>query len=154
MFLIAAFVGWLYEIICVFVMYGVYYDRGILHLPLCPIYGIGMFVIYGLFHRIKNKGFIFIGSALIATLVELVTSYVAEYKFHVIMWTYEGWPLNFQNRISAISSIIFGLMAVLFMWGIYPVIHKIYLSKYKWNIAIITVVFTCLCIGWELRFVI
>ena len=34
--------GWLYEVACVYVMFGIYVDRGVLHLPACPIYGFGM----------------------------------------------------------------------------------------------------------------
>lgn len=149
MFIISAFIGWIYEIICVLIIYGQYYDRGILHLPFCPIYGFGMLVLYIIFHKVKNKGIIFIGSAIITTLVELITSYVAEYKFHIIMWTYEGWPLNFQNRISLISSMIFGLMALVFMLIIKPAIEKLYKSKYVIVVSISTMTFFLFCICWE-----
>lgn len=59
MFFISAFIGWCYEIVCVCLIYGQYYDRGILHLPICPIYGFGMLILYMIFHKAKNKAAIF-----------------------------------------------------------------------------------------------
>ena len=115
MFLLASFIGWLYEITCVYVFFRKYLDRGVLHIPCCPIYGFGMLILYFLFRKIKNPAAIFLGSVFITTSVEYLTAIVLEYKFHNILWTYKNLPLNFQGRISAISSFRFGVMALLFM---------------------------------------
>ena len=126
LFIISAFVGWLYEIVTVCILYDRYIDRGILHLPLCPIYGVGMLLLYIFLHKQKNVFAIFGISAAITTSIELIASYAIEYFFHYYLWTYEGWPLSFQNRISLISSIIFGLMAVLVFKAVVPAVNKIY----------------------------
>ena len=130
-FLIASFLGWLYEIGAVYCLFRTYYDRGVLHLPLCPIYGFGMLVLLIVFHRVKNPAVIFFGSVAVTTAIELASTYLLEWKFGYPLWTYEGWPLNYENRISVISSCIFGLMALLFFKIIRPVTQKLFSSKAK-----------------------
>ena len=71
LFMLAAFLGWLYEIGCVYVMFHHYQDRGVLHLPMCPIYGFGILLLLGIFRERKNIFLLFFGSALIATAIEL-----------------------------------------------------------------------------------
>ncbi|MBE6853211.1 MAG: ABC transporter permease [Ruminococcus sp.] len=128
-FITASFIGWLYEIITIYIMYDTYYDRGVLHLPLCPIYGFGMLMLYAVLRKIKNGVLYFSGSVIITTLLELSVSYIAEYRFGLILWSYDDWPLNFQGRISLISSCIFGFLAVGFVKLIKPKIDSIF-EKY------------------------
>lgn len=153
MFLFASLVGWIYEIICVYIVYGRYYDRGILHLPICPIYGVGVLLLYLMLHKVKSGMVIFAASVIITTVVELVTSYVAEYRFHIIMWTYEGWPLNFQNRISAVSSCIFGAMALFFLKVMQPNIEKIFASKYRNIVSMTVCIILIASVVWELSYI-
>lgn len=153
-FIIASFMGWLYEIATVYIIYREYFDRGVLHLPLCPIYGFGMIFVSLVLYKVRNSGLIFLGSAVITTSIELLVSYIAEYKYHWILWTYEGWPLNFQNRIFAVSSIIFGLMAVIFIKFIRPLIDRLCTKVKTVIIVSITVLLYAFCIVWEMRFLI
>lgn len=141
LFVLSAFVGWVYEIIATYLVYGRYYDRGILHLPMCPIYGVGMILLYICLRKVKNVFALFLCSGLITTGIELAASYIIEYKFHYILWTYEGWPLNFQNRVSFISSMIFGLLAVVVFKIIKPLLDQIY-EKHEKKLRIASLVGT------------
>lgn len=153
MFLLASFIGWLYEIICVYVVFHTYLDRGVLHIPCCPIYGFGMLILYFIFRKVKNPIIIFSGSVIITTAVEYLTAVVLEYRFHKILWTYSNWPLNFRGRICAISSCLFGIMALLFMKLIVPVLDRIYKSKAR-NTVSLSVILIYLCIiAWEVHFI-
>lgn len=125
-FMISAFSGWLYEIITMYVMWGIYADRGVLYLPMCPIYGFGMLLLYVVFHKVKNPILIFLGSGFITTSFELISSYILEYVFHKVLWTYATWPLNFQGRISLVSSIIFGLLSLYVFKLVIPLVDKLY----------------------------
>ncbi|MBO4909234.1 MAG: putative ABC transporter permease [Lachnospiraceae bacterium] len=152
MFLLASFIGWLYEIGCVYVMYKTYYDRGVLHIPCCPIYGFGMLILYFLFRKVKNPLIVFTGSVVVTTTVEYIAAIVLEYRFHRILWTYRDWPLQFQGRVSAISSCLFGIMALLFMKLIVPGLNRIYASKVKNAVsAAVIILFLCI-IAWEVHF--
>lgn len=150
MFLTASFIGWLYEIICDYCFYHEYSDRGVLHLPMCPIYGFGMFAILIAFNKLKNPFLIFISSTVITTVLELVVSYVLEWKWNTALWWYDDWPLNFEGRISAVSSCIFGLMALVFMKGIRPGTERIYSSRIKNPFSIFVMVLFTFCVVWEL----
>ena len=152
LFGLASFIGWLYEIICVWVLFRTYYDRGILHIPICPIYGFGILILIFLFRKVKNPFSLFIGSALVTTGVELLTSYVLEYRFNMILWTYEGWPLSFQNRISAISSCLFGLMALAFIKLVKPPFDRLFSSKYRWIGTAAVWILALFCVFIEYRY--
>mgnify|MGYP002851993794 CR=1 FL=1 len=85
-FFLASFVGWLYEMACVYIIIGSYMDRGVLHIPICPIYGFGILVLYFIFRKTKNPFIILCGSIAITTVIEYLTAIVAEYKFHLLLW--------------------------------------------------------------------
>ncbi len=150
LFMAASFTGWVYEIACMRILYGIYADRGVLHLPMCPIYGFGLLILMAVFSRIQNTAVLFAGSTLLTTAIELAFSYILEYRFHLVLWTYEDWPLNFQNRISLISSCIFGLLAIFMIKAVKPPVDKLYASRHK-NAAVISVYLIALfCIIWEI----
>ena len=153
MFILAAFIGWLYEVVCTYALFQIYVDRGVLHLPLCPIYGFGILLLYLIFRKVKNPFAVFAGSAVITTVIEYITSVAAEYFFHVELWSYEPWPLNYQGRISLISSCIFGLMAVIFLKLAVPLIERVYQTKAKTIISLFVTLLYLFCIIWELRFI-
>lgn len=124
-FLAASFGGWIYEVICVFVLYHQYYNRGMLHLTICPIYGFGAWGLYLLLHKVRNSGLFFLLSVIIASAFEYGCALLLETLLHKIYWTYEGWPLSVHNRISLISSLIFGLLALVFAKLIHPPLKKV-----------------------------
>lgn len=125
LFALAAFAGWLYEVGITFLAHGQYEDRGVLHLPLCPIYGFGMLLLVLVLKKVKNTIAIFLYSTMITTAIELAASYVLEYGFHMVLWSYEDWPFHFQARISLFSSLIFGIFAVVFIRLVLPCIHRV-----------------------------
>lgn len=124
-FLLASFIGWGYEAAASLLIYGEYYDRGMLKLPICPIYGFGILILLLALHKVKNGVKIFLYSAVITTVFELLCSYILEALFHDFPWNYEDWPLQFQGRVSLISSLIFGVLALFFMKLLNPFLTKI-----------------------------
>ncbi len=149
LFALASFFGWLYEMGCVFVIYGYYFDRGVLHLPMCPIYGVGILLLMLVLKRVNHTAGIFLGSFIVATGVELGASYLLEYGFHRVLWSYEGWPGSFQDRISLVSSIIFGLMATIFIKVIKPPIDRLFRSDHADFAAAIVVLLFIAAAAWE-----
>ena len=150
LFFLASFMGWLYEVTCVYAMFGVYIDRGVLHLPACPIYGFGMLILYAAFHKVKNPLIIFAGSTLISTVVEYAAYEILYYGFNLVLWSYELWPLNYKGKICVISSCLFGLMTVLFMKLAVPPAEKLFDSRAKNYAAAAVFLFYIFCIGWEI----
>ena len=122
-FVLASFGGWIYEEICVYVFYGYVYNRGMLHLPICPIYGFGAWILAILLRRVKKGWVFFICAVLIASVFELACSYLLELLFHRGFWTYAGWWLSIDDRISLVSSVIFGLLALIFVRLVLPFVR-------------------------------
>lgn len=101
--IIMSHVGWLYEVCLFIIMYGGYRDRGFLTLPLCPIYGITLIVIYILLGTPKSGGKLlsrfptgggrvvvyFLLASLIPALSEFIGGEVMERVSGRILWSYE-----------------------------------------------------------------
>jgi len=123
-FLIASVAGWFCEEICVYLVYGYFYKRGMLHLTLCPIYGFGACGIYLLLQRVKKIGWFFLLSMLIASGFEYASSVYLEIFFHRNFWSYHGWPFSFDDRISLLSSLFFAVMACIFVYILIPFLRQ------------------------------
>ena len=120
-FTLGALWGWLYEEGVELAVNHAYADRGVLHMPLIPIYGFGCLLLLILYRKKDHSvPFIFISSTLITTLLELIASYPIERILGYLPWYYGEWPLNYEGRISLISSLLFGLLATVFMKLIHP----------------------------------
>lgn len=125
-------VGWCYEVFLETVVYRWgFSNRGVLFGPYCPVYGFGMLLFLFMIYRlIKNKPMqkrllmipvVIVGCALIATAVELLTSYICEFFTGSWPWqTYADYSINFQARIALSPSIRFGLGGALFLYLVQP----------------------------------
>ena len=148
-FMMYAIFGWLYEVFLEVVIYKWgYSDRGVLTGPYCPVYGVGALLFIFLVRPIiKNKPklkqlllipVVFVLSALVATALELFTSYLCEWFTGSWPWqTYTEYAVNFQGRIALSPSIRFGIGGVLFLYVLQPIFEKLInkLDKKKLNIV-------------------
>ena len=124
-FTAAGFAGWIYEVATVWIMYRYFDNRGILHLPVIPIYSFGAFILLALLRRKRNPFFIFVTATVITTVFELAASYLLEFIFHEQFWTYKNWYFSIFDRSSLISSSIFGIMAVGYFYMLHPLSKKL-----------------------------
>lgn len=131
-FTICCFAGWVYEILLYLLMYGYYQERGVLQLPLLPIYGFGGLALLALFRKKKDWAWVFFGSILLTTVLELGCSYLLEWIFGESLWDYSHWWLDFEGRISLPSSLIFGVMSLLLIKGLDPMMQKFQEKSPAW----------------------
>lgn len=125
-FMAAGFVGWLYEVATVWLLFRYFDNRGMLHMPIVPIYAVGAFILLAVMGRKKRSiPFIFLVSFAVTTVFELGASYLLQFIFHQQFWTYETWPLSILDRSCVISSAIFGIMAVAYFYGLHPLSGKL-----------------------------
>ena len=150
-FVLYAIFGWLYEVFLEVVVYKWgFSNRGVLFGPYCPVYGFGALAfIFTVYPIIKNKKgwkkwlwvpVVFLLCMIIATSIELVTSYICEWTMGSWPWqTYADYKINFQARIALSPSIRFGLGGVAFLYLIQPLYEKITdkLGRKKINIVAI-----------------
>lgn len=126
LFFIYAVLGWFTEEVFALVKHGKIVNRGFLKGPLCPIYGFGMVIIILCLSPIKDwLPLLFIGSAALTTLLELVTGYVLEKFFHTKWWDYSDMHFNFRGYICLTFSILWGLAGVFIMDIVQPAVMDI-----------------------------
>lgn len=120
-FTISGFAGWIYEVATVWVLWRYFCNRGMLHLPIIPIYAVGAFILLAMLgEKKRNPVFVFVFSFAVTTIFELGASYLLEFIFHEQFWTYEDWYLSILDRSCVISSAIFGLFALLYFYWLHP----------------------------------
>ena len=136
-FMMYAVIGWIYEVFLEVVVYKWgFSNRGVLFGPYCPVYGVGaLLFIFFIYPLIKNKSVktklvmipvIFVLCALLATGVELITSYLCEFFMGSWPWqTYASYKYNFQARIALSPSIRFGIGGVVFLYIFQPLFEKV-----------------------------
>lgn len=124
-FTVAGFIGWLYEVGITWAMYHYFENRGILHLPIVPIYSVGAFILLAMLRKKRNPVFIFLFALVVTTLFELGSAYLLEFIFHKQFWTYHNWYFSILDRSSLISSAIFGILAVAYFYVLHPLSGKL-----------------------------
>lgn len=140
-FMLYAMIGWMYEVFLEVVIYQWgYSDRGVLFGPYCPIYGVGATIFVLAFYDYKKKKgvnpflkmiLLFLGCMTIATVVELITTYILEFLTGSWPWqTYLDYAINFQGRIALSPSVRFGLGGIFFLYIVQPLFDKL-LGKLK-----------------------
>lgn len=137
MFLLFAFVGWLWEVAIGLVQGGVFVNRGVLHGPWLPIYGTGATMILVVLARFRKKPVaeFFLAIALSGA-VEYFTSWYLE-MMHGGMrwWDYTGYFLNLNGRICAEGLLVFGVAGAAVVYYLAPAIDGV-IRKIKPAVAI------------------
>lgn len=136
-FVLYAIIGWCYEVFLEVIVYKWgFTNRGVLFGPYCPVYGFGALAfIFTAYNLIKNKKdlkkvllipVIFLLCMIIATTIELITSYICESTIGSWPWqTYADYKYNFEARIALSPSIRFGLGGVVFLYVLQPLFEKL-----------------------------
>ncbi len=151
-FMLYSIIGWCYEVFLEVVIYKWgFSNRGVLFGPYCPVYGFGALAfIFTVYPIIKNKKplkkilfvpIVFILCMLIATTIELVTSYLCEWILGSWPWqTYSSYKYNFQARIALSPSIRFGLGGAFFLYILQPLFEKFCKKLGGKKVAIISII--------------
>lgn len=137
-FICFSFIGWVYEVSLFLLEDHIFVNRGVLYGPWLPVYGAGGIIIYYLFYHLKNKPIkikkinirpllIFMYITITAVLVELVTTYIADFlkSDWRTLWFYGKEFMNFEGRIALFPGLKFGLIGLLGIYLIIPLIDKL-----------------------------
>ena len=133
-FIIFSVIGWCYEVaILYFELHQGFVNRGFLYGPWLPIYGFGGVFILLIFEKIREKKLAigkisftplvcFLLICLLTTVLELGGSYLVEHFVGHTLWDYRGmgYGPTFQGRIALRSSLQFGVIGMVTLYGIEP----------------------------------
>ena len=140
-----SFLGWIVEVIDLYIVEGKFVNRGFLIGPYCPIYGKSVLLISLLLKRYENNVFLlFTMSMIICTIVEYLGSYLLEKFFKTRWWDYSHKKFNINGRVCLENTLLFGIGSVIVMFVINPFINN--LINLLPNYLLITISFILLII--------
>lgn len=121
MFFLYVMIGWVYESTVESLYHRKFINRGSLKGPYIPIYGVGGCLIMLVALPFKDNGFLAFFSGLVCcTILEYFTGWLMETLFKRQFWDYSMLKLTYKNRISLLSSLVWGVMSLLMVYVIYP----------------------------------
>jgi uncharacterized membrane protein len=127
LFLTGAFIGWLYEVLLHVFKDGMFINRGMLHGPWLPIYGLGCLVMVWLKKVIGNRPISYFAVSMAACgVMEYTSSWLAETIYHVRWWDYSNCLFNLNGRIFLGGLLGFGAAGCLFVFVLLPLLTKQY----------------------------
>ncbi len=131
LFFTIAFIGWLWEVGLHMVLDGEFVNRGSLHGPWLPIYGVGGISIMIILAKFRSNPPLMFGlGMLVSGIIEFSGSYFLEAKYGIRWWDYTGYFLNLDGRICAEGLIIFTIGGMLVVYIIAPMLDGM-LSQIK-----------------------
>ena len=137
--LIYSVLGWVVESIYMSFCNKKLTNRGFIHGPMCPIYGVGALTVYFVLRPLEgNWVAIYFGGTFLATSLEYVTAVIMQKVFGCIWWDYNDKPFNYKGILCLESTIAWGFYTLfLFMFlqkwvnsfvGLYPRSIGVYLG--------------------------
>ena len=119
LFFAYSFLGWVGEVAANAARSRRYQDRGVLNGPLCILYGIGGLIITVALRELRGGWFfLFLLSAVYATVLEWVAGHILERTSHTRWWDYSDRPLNLDGYICLGASLLWGVLGVVVIhWG-------------------------------------
>ena len=154
MFIIYSFIGWIIDICDIYFKYKKMVNRGFMIGPYCPIYGVGVLLIFFLLKNYTNNALVlFVLATVLCMTLEYLTSYVMEKWFNARWWDYSDRKFNLNGRICLETTIPFGLGAMIVMYVVNPFLTNL-LNKIPHNITIIigTILMIIFLVDWIVSF--
>lgn len=145
MFIIFSMIGWIVEVIYVYIIDKDLVNRGYLIGPYIPIYGTcGVLMVLLLNGLYKYPLLIFILAMLLCSTIEYLTSYILEKVFNARWWDYSNQKYNLNGRICLLNAFLFGVLAIILIYLVNPFVTNILTNLDKKRLEIISLV--CLTI--------
>ena len=120
LFMLYSMIGWVMEVIYVYLTKRKLSDRGFFIGPYCPIYGVGCILIIILLSGFKKYPIVvFILAILISSVLEYFTSFLMEKLFKARWWDYTKAKYNLNGRICLDNSALFGVLSFIIMYNIF-----------------------------------
>lgn len=125
-FFFYAFAGWVLEVVFAAFTNKKLANRGFLNGPFCPVYGCGMVFLLvffgGLLH---NLFFLFLGSLVVTSLLELLTGKLLEKLYGRKWWDYSDYKYNYGGYVCLRFSLIWAAGAVVLMRWANPFVTSV-----------------------------
>ncbi len=152
-FMAYSFAGFLLETVFALLTGGHADRKGLLVLPLCPVYGAGACLILILAGRAQSPWSLFLLGSLAATAAEYLASVYHEKVLRVSFWHYDGLPGSLQGRVCLPFSLAWGVLSLALVYWLHPLLSP-WLARIPTPVgwmALITLAADCLLTAAVLR---
>lgn len=125
LFMIGAFLGDIVETIFCYMTAGVWMSRSsVVYGPFSIVWGLGCALLTALLYKYKDKNdrYLFISGTVLGGAYEYLCSVFTELVFGTVFWDYSGIPFNLGGRINLLYCFFWGVAAVVWLKGIYPIL--------------------------------
>ena len=125
LFFIYAVLGYICEVIYVYIGTKKWINRGFLFGPYLPIYAFGGLLITFLLTGYYNDPIVvFVMGLIMCSCLEYYTSFLMEKIFHKRWWDYSEQKYNVNGRICLKNSILFGIAGLFIIYLVNPLIYS------------------------------
>ena len=150
-FFLGSLYGFFYENGLMFLKGELVLTRGLIHLPLIPVYGLGITTFYLAYGRIdfekKDRllhiAQVFVVGLILGGAIEYLCSFIQEKLFGTISWDYSSYKFNIEGRTSLFHAFFWGVFGVLFNELLFPFYNKIKIFFNKHWFKVLTVILSC-----------
>lgn len=148
LFFIFAMFGWVWELFFYYVQQGKIINRGVLHGPWLPIYGVGgLIVLIFLFVLRRRPVLHLIATIVLCGVVEYFGGWALEMIFDKKWWDYSGYFFNIDGRVCAEGLFVFGAAGMAFIYVLAPLLdNMIRKAQQKILIPVEAVLLVCFII--------
>lgn len=127
LFFIGAFMGDVVETIFCWITTGRLMSRSsVVYGPFSIVWGLACGVLTLILYRYKDRAdrFIFVPGMILGGAYEYICSVFTELVFGTVFWDYSKLPFNLGGRINLLYCFFWGIAAVIWMKGVYPLLSR------------------------------
>lgn len=127
LFFLGSFLGDVVETIFCYLTTGVIMSRSsVVYGPFSIVWGLGCAMLTAFLYKYKDKSdrYIFISGTVLGGAYEYICSVFTERVFGTIFWDYSELPFNLGGRINLLYCFFWGVAALVWLKGVYPVLSN------------------------------
>ena len=126
LFFIFAMFGWVWELFFYYVQQGKIINRGVLHGPWLPIYGVGGLIVLVFLFMLRRKPVLhLVATVVLCGIVEYFGGWALEAIFDKKWWDYSGYFLNINGRVCAEGLFVFCVALMAFIYVLAPLLDNL-----------------------------
>lgn len=117
LFLTYSFFGWVLETVFAALKQKRLVNRGLINGPACVIYGVAAVIVTVYLHELQGF-WLFVGSMILATVIEWISGRSIERFSHERWWDYSNLPWNLDGYVCLPASLVWGALGFIAVkWG-------------------------------------
>lgn len=121
-----SFMGWCMESTYCSILQHRFINRGFLHLPLCPIYGVGVLIMVNFFTPFTvNPLLFYVMATVVMSAWEYFVGWLLETTTHMKYWDYSNRKFNLKGRICLANCLWWGVASYLVIYWVHPATERL-----------------------------